>query len=163
MNHHASVETLRKITFLSKTDDKYLEPLAQMSRELAFQTHDIIFSEHEPAKDAYLVESGEISLVVCTPQAGCRQLGTVGPGELLGWSGVLEQRRVSATAQTLKPTRVVAFDGHELAKFCRENPQFGLEFMLRTARVLTERLYATRIQLLDLAGIHLPEMSLESD
>ena len=37
------------------------------------------------------------------------------------------------------------------------------DFMRRAAVVLGERLAATRVQLLELSGVHLPEFPLESD
>jgi hypothetical protein len=48
--------------------------------------------------------------------------------------------------------RALAFDGACLRGKCDEDPGLGYEFMKRFAKIMTERLRATRLQLLDVYG-----------
>ena len=57
----------------------------------------------------------------------------------------------------------VAGNGKAALKLCAEDPEFGFEFMRRAAQVLAERLAATRMQLLEMGGVRLPEVAIESD
>jgi CRP-like cAMP-binding protein len=87
---------------------------------------------------------------------GCKRVLTIGPGELLGWSALLEQTRMTATARTLEITRVVEIDAAPLLMVCESDLEFGYEIMRRTMLALAKRLSATRMQLLDVYGAHLP-------
>ena len=68
---------------------------------------------------------------------------------------------VTVTSQ--HTTTAIAINGQEVLKLCKDDPEFGFEFMHRAARVLAERLAATRLQLLEMGGVRLPEVAIESD
>ena len=157
------VNPLTDLEFFEGIAPQYLERLAAISETIEFPARQDIFRENEPAKNVYFVISGKISLAVCTPNAGCRQLMEVGPGELIGWSPLVGRALLSDTARTLTRAVVVAIDGRRILKLCAEDPQFGFDFMHRAAKTLASRLNATRIQLLEIGGRHFPKVQLESD
>jgi CRP-like cAMP-binding protein len=163
MSKQPTVDTLRSIAFLQGIADKHLEKLAAISQEVELGQQQTIFHQHEPARDVYLIVSGKVSLAVCEPKVGCRQIMEVRDGELIGWSPVLGRSRLSDTASTATAARLVKFPGDELVKLCDENPEFGYQFMRRTAEVLAERLGATRLQLLHMSGVQLPEAPIYTD
>jgi len=157
------LETLRSLEFFHGIEVERLEELAKIARLVEFPANSNIFRENDTAKDMYLIISGQVSLVICQPNVGCRQLMEVGDGELIGWSPLVARPRLSDTAKTLTPTKVIAFDGEQALAFCSEDPQFGFEFMSRVAQVLAQRLSATRVKLLEMSGFQLPDVQLESD
>jgi hypothetical protein len=53
-------------------------------------------------------------------------------------------------ARALDQVEAIAFDGIEVMKLCREDTALGFEFMHRLLNVVSERLHATRLQLLDM-------------
>lgn len=163
MSEARVLETLRGVEFFHGIADQHLEKLAKIARLAEFPANTNIFRENDSAKDMYLIISGQVSLVICQPNVGCRQLMEVGAGELIGWSPLVARPRLSDTARTLTPTQVIAFDGEQALAFCSEDPRFGFEFMSRVARVLAERLSATRMKLLEMSGFQLPDVQLESD
>ena len=163
MSDKTILELLRRVNFLHDIADEHLERLAEISRTVEFAARKEVFRENEPAEDVFLVISGRVSLVTCAPKIGCRQLMEVGPGELFSWSPLVSRARLSDSAQTLVPTKAIAINGQEVLQLCKDNPEFGFEFMHRTARVLAERLAATRLQLLEMGGVRLPEVAIESD
>ena len=159
----AILDELRGIDFFRGLEDTYLEQLAEISRYVEFPARAEIFRESDVAKEMYVIISGQVSLVTCTPKTGCRQLMVVGDGDLIGWSPLVERQRLFDTAHTAQPTKAIAIDGHKILEICEKNPQFGFEFMRRVAKVLAERLSATRLQILDICGVRLPEVQIESD
>jgi CRP/FNR family transcriptional regulator, cyclic AMP receptor protein len=163
MSTESKIKTLRGSDFFRDYPDDQLDRLLAITSEVEFGARQIIFHEHDPATKVYLIVSGSVSLVVCTPNVGCRQIMEVGDGDLIGWSPLLSRSRLSDTAKTLTPTKAIAIEGSRLLDLCKENPEFGFEFMLRTAKVLSERLHATRIRLLDVGGANLPNVAIESD
>jgi CRP-like cAMP-binding protein len=141
----------------------HLQRLAENARLVEFPAQRDIFRENDVAKEVYLIVSGRVSLVICRPKIGCRQLMEVGEGELLGWSSLVGRHRLSDTAHTLTPTKTLAFDGQQVISMCKELPDFGFQLMHRVAQVLEHRLNATRLQLLEMCGVHLPDVQVETD
>jgi CRP-like cAMP-binding protein len=81
----------------------------------------------------------------------------------MGWSPLVGRTRLYDTARALTPVKALVFDGDALMEFCGKNPVFGFRFMHRVACTLAERLSGTRLQLLEMSGVHLPEFPIESD
>lgn len=163
MSSTAILDELHKSSFFADIGDDDLATLAGMCRAVEFPARATIFEEYEPARDVYFIVSGEISLAICDTNVSCRQIAVVAPGELMGWSPLVGRARLYDTARSITSVRALAFDGHELMKFLAANPDFGFRFMHRVACTLAERLSGTRLQLLELSGVHLPEFVLESD
>jgi len=163
MSDEALVKLLRSVEFFRDIADKHLGKLAGIGRAVDYPAHSIIFREHDAAKDVFVIVSGRVSLIICTPKVGCRELMEVGEGALIGWSPLVGRDRLSDTARTLEPTKTIAIDGEGVLALCRQEPQFGFEFMHRATMVLAQRLSATRLQLLEMGGSQLPDVQIESD
>ena len=104
-----------------------------------------------------MVVFGNVSLDICASGVGCKRVMTIGPGEILGWSALLEQTRMTATARTLEITRRGRNSTpHRYLMLCEKDLEFGYEIMRRTMLALAKRLSATRMQLLDVYGSQLP-------
>ena len=163
MADEAILDSLREVEFFHDFADEDLKQLAAFSRIAEYPAHANIFEESDTAEEIFVIISGEVSLVICTPSTGCRQLMVAKNGDLIGWSPLVERRRLYDTAHTLARTKAIVINGQQILAFCQEHPKFGFEFMRRTCRVLADRLSATRLQLLDISGGRLPEVVLESD
>jgi hypothetical protein len=77
---------------------------------------------------------------------------TIGEGEVLGWSWLFPPYRWQFDAQAVGLVRAIAFDGRCLRGKCEEDHDLGYWLMQRFAQVMSQRLQATRLQLLDLYG-----------
>lgn len=163
MSDTSMIDTLKSNSFFSKFPEDHLDQLLSIAREVEYRAREEIFHEHEPAKDVYLITSGKAALVICEAGLGCRQIMEVKTGDLIGWSPLLDRPRLSDTARTISPVKAIAFDGVKLLKLCEDNPQFGYQLMRQTARLLSERLNAVRWQLVNVHGINLPQVVIESD
>lgn len=163
MSNQIVLDTLRGIEFFRDIADDRLELFAAIAEPVEFPPHDVIFREQEEAKYVYLIVSGQVSLICCDPDVGCRQLMMVSDGELIGWSPLVGRKLLSDTARTVTATKAFAIDGGQVLALCRKDPEFGFEFMRRVAQVLAERLFATRFQHLRMSGHQLPDVQIESD
>ena len=152
MNEMNLTELLRDVGFLHGIDDEHLGEIASVSQIQEINEGDVIFREGDTTDHIYLITQGKISLEICAPGVGCRRILTVGKGELLGWSPVLQQSRITATARSLTPSQAVRISGNQVLTLCEHNPRFGYEFMRRAALALAKRLSAARLQLLDVYG-----------
>lgn len=156
MTGKSLTDVLRRLEFFDGIADEHLEQLATIAEIIEYEDGQRIFREGEPAEYVYLVTSGSVSLEVCASGVGCRRILTLHQGELLGWSPVLQQPRLTATARTLAPTQTVRLHASQLLVIFEHDPRFGFEFMRRVALALATRLKAARLQLLDVYGVESP-------
>ena len=75
----------------------------------------------------------------------------------MAWSAMLGQAQLTATARALADTRAIEVNAGQLLAICEHNARFGYELMVRAAGVLSKRLNATRLQLVDVYGSQMPD------
>ncbi len=145
-NSEEIMAALRGMRFLHDIEEQYLQALAPLAELREFRAGTVLFQEGQSHPNIYLVIAGSVALDF---RFSGRALQTVGPGELLGWTPILGEVEMTATARVLEPTQAVAIRASQLIALCEHNPRFGFEFMRQTARGLSRRLNATKLQLLD--------------
>lgn len=163
MSKQSLLEKLKNCDFFSGFDDDHLNRLADICELQDFPARSTVFEEYDRARKVYVILSGEISLAICEPKDSCKQIAVVRAGDLMGWSPLVGRSRLYDSAHSLTPVTALVFDGDRLMEFCVKNPVFGFRFMHRVACTLAERLSGTRLQMLELCGIHLAEYPIESD
>ncbi len=78
-------------------------------RELKFNPGDIIFREGDDSREAYWLSTGRVGISVRT-DSGEKMLAQLGPGQLFGEMGLIDDLPRSATATALEPTEVEVID-----------------------------------------------------
>ena len=124
----------------------------ECASNVRFEAGDYIFREGQPADRFYAVRHGRVALEVYVPGRGGVAIQTVGPGEVLGWSWLFPPYQWHFDARALELTRALAFDGTCIRTKCETDHRLGYELMKRLALVFTQRLEASRLQLLDVYG-----------
>lgn len=142
--------------FLQGIPAQHMPLLSEMMRERDFPPGAVLFSEGSFQADFLLVVAGHVRLDMAVPQRGRIPLLTVGPGDVLAWSALLAQGRMTATATALEPVRTAAIEGEKLRSLCELQPDIGYHLMKQLAVALSRRLLATRLQLLDVFAGHEP-------
>jgi CRP-like cAMP-binding protein len=147
------ITTLQGISFLQDIDPAHLEQIAGIAEVRVYDTTDILFHEGERADYVYLVVTGKIMLELSPSTIFQKNLMSVGPGEMLGWSAFVEQCNYASTGVVAAPTELIRIEGKLLRAICDKDPEFGYDFMHRIMRALAKRLTTTWSQL---ANIYLP-------
>lgn len=116
--------------------DADLSLLAGLAQERTYEPSTTVFLESEPAKELFLLLKGKVALekaVVLGRRGEARRatVEVVQPGQVFGWSSLVEPRQLTASAVCVEPTRVLAFYGEALDILLRERPVTGYEFMKR--------------------------------
>jgi CRP-like cAMP-binding protein len=140
-----------------------LDQIAKIARVLDLNEGEFVFRQGDAAQYVYLLVYGSVSLEICAAGSGCQQILTLGPGELLGWSSMLEQLCYTARARALATTQLVEISVAQLLVICDRDPQFGYRLMRQVAIALAKRLSGTRMQLLNVYGDQLPATSPEAE
>jgi len=126
--------------------------IAGCGSNVRFDPDQYIFREGDPMDRFYLIRHGRVALEIGSPDRGRLTIGTLGEGELLGWSWLVPPYRSSSDARAVELTRATMFDGACIRGKCEADPRLGYELLKRVAQILGQRLQATRLQLLDVYG-----------
>ncbi len=132
--------------------EAHLELIAQCGVNERLKAGAELFREGEPAERFFLIREGSAALELSSPGRGTLVIETLQAGEVVGWSWLFAPYRWQFDARAREPTAVIAFDGACLRGKCEADHELGYELMRRFASSLTERLQATRLQLLDVYG-----------
>jgi CRP-like cAMP-binding protein len=148
-----SPETLRRFRFFGRLNEKQLNNLAMIGKEVHLEDNQTLFEEGEPAQALYFLLEGSIDLYYTIQEAyrpSDRKeiaVGDINAGELFGISTLIEPYILTSTARSNGTSRAIQFDGETLKKSIAEDSLLELELMRKMAQTAIERLHATRTQL----------------
>lgn len=123
--------------------------LASMGSRAAYGKDEVIFAEGDERHEFFFLLKGRVALEMLAQDKALR-VHTLEPGDELGWSSVLSGRGKFYQARALEPVEAIRFDGYELLEKCRSDHHFGYKIMHRLVGVVSERLQAARMQVLDM-------------
>jgi CRP/FNR family cyclic AMP-dependent transcriptional regulator len=153
-----AMETLERILseqpFFAGLDESFCNLACGCAKNVRFDAGQYIFHEGDPADQFYLVRQGQVALQISAPGRGAMMFQTLKDGEVFGVSWLVPPYRWTYDAKALEPVRAIAMDARCLRAKCEEDHHLGYEIMKRFMPVLIERLHATRLQMLDVYGVH---------
>jgi CRP-like cAMP-binding protein len=120
--------------------------------EVAWKKGECILTTGDEATRCYLLTSGDVSIQTTPPGRSATLLQTIHGGDLLGWSWVIPPYRWAFDAYAATDVTAIALDAGRLLTAAEADPRFGYTLMKRLFTLLTDRLQATRLQLMDLYG-----------
>ncbi len=145
---------IREHPFFADLPEKHLEFITGCAKNVQFPERYTIFHEGDSANEFYFIREGLVCVELLVPNRGATTVQTVGEGEILGWSWVSPPYRWHFSARTVQRTRALVFDAKCLRAKCEEDHDLGYEILSRFVNVISVRLDATRLQLLDIYGRH---------
>lgn len=143
------LQDLQAHPFVAEFRPEHVARLAALAERVHFDTDQVIFHEGDDYSVFYLLGDGMVALELEVPGQVLR-VQTLHAGDELDWSAVLPHAGKHFQARALAPVTALAFEGEQLLASFKADPEFGLAFMLRLMGVVSERLRATRVQLLDM-------------
>ncbi len=145
-------KTVAEQSFFSGLRDDQLEQLVAVAAEIEVPAGKAIFEEGGYADSAYVIIEGRVALELDISHRAHHIVQTLHEGEVLGWGWLFPPYRWSFSALALETTRLIRFDAEQLRATHEADSELGYEMMKRFARVMTSRLAATRLQLVDFYG-----------
>ena len=136
--------------FFAALTDTQRAALAEDGITVSFTAAECLFDEGGIADMFWLIEHGSIALDMRVPGRGDQIVETLGPGTVLGWSWLHPPYRWHFRAVARLATTAIAFDAASVRRRCDADPAFGYAMLRSFTPVITERLQATRLRLLDL-------------
>lgn len=144
------ISLLRRTRFVEGLSPEIIRSLAGTAKVLELPAGTVLFTEGSHQDLIYVVVEGNVAIEMQVPRRGRVRLLTVGPGDLVGWSGLVSDGIMTSTAVVTEDAVLLALSSRQLLDVIRNDHEFGYLLMSRTAAAIASRLLATRLQLLDL-------------
>ena len=138
--------------FFKGMQPEYIQFLAGCASNVTFNAGDMVFREGENADHFYIIRHGVIAIEAHDHRRGAISIQTVVENDVLGWSWLFPPYRWHYDARAMTLVRATAFDGKCLRDKCETDHSLGYDLMKRFARIMMERLQATRMQVMDIYG-----------
>jgi len=140
-------QVLKRCEVFVGMNDSDLKKLAGLSswRKIVFNKGEFIFHENAPARDFYILEDGEIRLVVAHHKEGSPEpiqisVDIITKGDVFGWSSLVAPHYLTMSAICLRQSSVLMIDGSELNGLMDINHSLGYEVMKGLVRIIGLRL-----------------------
>ena len=127
---------LRALPIFETLDDECLKPLMRVAMLRAIPRNTVVLSAGDSTDNIYFVLSGALKVQVSDEDGREVILSKLGPGELFGEMGVLDDHPRSATVLAVESSQVVVMGKADFKQCLVDNPDVSLFIM----RNLTKRL-----------------------
>jgi CRP/FNR family transcriptional regulator, cyclic AMP receptor protein len=149
---HTLESVIKQHPFFSELPARHLDFISGCAKNVQFPERHVIFREGAPANEFYFLREGLVAVELTIPGRRATTIQTVVGGDILGWSWVSPPYRWHFAARTIERTRALVFDAKCLRDKCEQDHDLGYELLSRFVDIISARLDATRLQLLDLYG-----------
>lgn len=127
---------LRALPIFEMLDDESLKPLTRVATLRRVPRHTVVLNAGDRTDNIYFVLSGALKVQISDEEGREVILSMLGPGELFGEMGVLDDHPRSATVLAVESSEVVVVGKADFKQCLVENPDVSLFIM----RNLTKRL-----------------------
>jgi CRP-like cAMP-binding protein len=138
--------------FFQGLDAGQVSAIAECASEVQYEAGHKIFKEGQPSEQFHLIRSGEVALEIFVPGKGPVVIQTVGENSILGWSWLVPPYKKQYDARVSKLVRALLFDGKRIRALCEQDPKLGYALLMKFSKIMSDRLWAARIQILDIYG-----------
>jgi CRP/FNR family cyclic AMP-dependent transcriptional regulator len=142
------IEMAHAYRLLSELEPKHLRKLLPLAEDRQFAAGQIIFQEGDRSSSLHLIVSGEVVLEIVV-RGQIVRVKTLYAGEAMGWSALTVGCQTHFQARALTPVSTIAFPGDQIREACDRDPEMGYALLKRLLELVTERLDATRMQLVN--------------
>ena len=143
------LEMARAYRLLADLEPRVLRNLLPLAVDKQYQSGEVIFREGDKSLYLHLIVSGTVALEMVTGE-GSLVVQTLHAGDAMGWSALAEESRTHFQAVALTQVSSVAFRGAEIREACERDPVMGYALMKGLLDLVTERLDAARMKLVNL-------------
>jgi CRP-like cAMP-binding protein len=134
-------------------DKAHRDLVAGCGRNRTFEDGTLLMKEGDSANEFFAIRKGKVAICLHVPERGEVVIETLDAGDVVGWSWLFPPHVSRFDARAVGDTHVIAFDGACLRTKSDADPALGYALMKRFAKVMTDRLQATQVQLLDVYGL----------
>jgi len=131
-------ERLRNVEIFRGLNDEELKVVAQFCQEETVPEGCTLCEEGAKAIKLFILEEGAISIRFAKGVNFAVQT----PGKILGWSFLVPPNRYTASAVTIRPSKLLVINSPDFYALVNRDPKMGLKIMNNLAQVVSSRMKA---------------------
>ena len=139
---------------LAGLSDEHMRQIASCAWGDRFEEGEYLFRVGELANRCFLISAGRLSLELDGGARGIVRIVTLEENDVAGFSWIFPPHRWSWDGRVVEPIEATVLDGEALRALKAADHDFGYELLMRFGAVMSARLEATRLQLMDVYGDH---------
>lgn len=117
---------------------RFITKIANNSEEETFKKNSIIFKTGEKAPHFFVLAEGAIDISLGKREGA--HMSVSKPGEIFGWSALVEPYIYTANARATKETRVIKISRDLIDQAISEHPTEGLAVLKNLTGIIAQRL-----------------------
>jgi CRP-like cAMP-binding protein len=141
-------ETLKKLDFFAGLPETLVWHLARAVERRELATDERLFEEGQPRDLLTIILSGRLA-IEHDASGQPLQIASLGAGEVIGESILLEDGEHSSTGRALEPTEVLFFRKTPLMKLLKDQPALYAALLGRAARIMSARIRNANARVMD--------------
>jgi CRP-like cAMP-binding protein len=147
------VEDLRAVPLFEGLTPERQSALAVLFEPVDCAAGSLLFCQGDLALTMYVLVAGEVAIRFAPEDGGVLDIAVIHPGEVFGWSALLERAHYTSSAHAVSDTQALAAPGSSLRRLMRADPEMG-ECLLERMTATVPGTSGLRGQLLQL--VHTP-------
>jgi CRP-like cAMP-binding protein len=140
---------------LQGISDETRQRVLAMAQEESHAPGEFLFRQGEAALHFYVLREGRIRLCVGYTELLAFVAGS--PGDIIGWSSLVENGSYTASAQCLVPVKVLKIAKQQLDELLHQDPASGMAFFKHLAALVGRRLVKSYQATLSVHGEREPQ------
>jgi len=123
--------------------------LAENAAVIEVTVGQVLARQGETADRFFLLIDAELSIEVPALTGPRLEIAKLKPGQLFGWSWLIEPYRWHFQATCVRAGTLLDFDGVAILRQCEADPRFGYALLKRFSALMAERLEAAQRRMMD--------------
>ena len=116
---------------------RFITRIAHGAEEQNYKKGSVIFKKGEDARHFYVLAAGGVHIEVAETE---ETLAINRPGEVFGWSALVEPYQYTATARCVRDARVIKISRDVVEAAIKDHPSEGIDVLNNLTRIIASRL-----------------------
>lgn len=152
------IEILRKVTLFKSLSDENLSLISTFTEEKLIPEGKEFISQGDLAQSAYMILEGGVRVFRVSEDGDEITLAILGPGEVVGEMGIIDNHPRVASVSTIKNTKVLSLKRSDFLEMLKNHPETAASLL----QTLAERVEETDERFEDLFSKSLEERTLKT-
>lgn len=128
---------LKRLPIFESLSQRQLRLVERILHRRNYLEGEKVFQEGDSGSAMYIIESGEVVMHAGKSE---QEIARLHDGDFFGEISLLVDQPRSATARTVRDTKLIAFSQPDLLSLLETQPRLGIVVVMQLARILAERL-----------------------
>ena len=130
---------IESVELFSDLSARELADIEKIATRRTFVRGDLIFKQGEHSRDLYVIESGQVEILIKTPMQDHKVVSTLRNGDLLGEMAMFDRNSArSASARATQNTNVIMIPGADFERLLKERPTLSFKLLGTLSRRLRQ-------------------------